>query len=196
MHSFYINLDRRADRRKEFEHECMRMGIESERFPAITHRMSALGCTMSHLAVLRLARDRGYERVCIFEDDFEFLISKEEYADLLSKIPAEFDVVMLGWYLYETAPYNETFGKVLSATTASGYIVHSRFYDTLIRNLEEAVGLFQKNIHTYDVVSKYINDQYWRRLQPNATWLYSVRRIGKQRQSFSDLVGQVVAYDY
>lgn len=196
MHSFYINLDRRTDRRVEFEGECARMGIQAERFPAISHSMSALGCTMSHLAVLKLARARGYERVCVFEDDFQFLISKEEYEELLTKIPSEFDVVMLGWYLNESAPYNETFGKALSVTTTSGYILHSRFYDTVIRNLEEAVDLFQKNIHTHDVVSKYIIDQYWRRLQPSATWLYTLRRVGKQRQSFSDLVGAVVAYDY
>jgi GR25 family glycosyltransferase involved in LPS biosynthesis len=196
MPAFYINLDRRLDRRTQFEEECVRMGIDVERFPAVTHAVPALGCTMSHLAVLKEARQRGYESVCIFEDDFEFLISKEEYATLLTNLPENFDVVMLGWYLYQTAPYNEHFGKVLDATTASGYIVHSRFYDRLIANLEEAVTLFQRNIHTYDVVSKYINDQYWRRLQPTANWFYALKRTGKQRGSFSDLVGSYVTYDY
>jgi hypothetical protein len=196
MHSFYINLDRRTDRRQEFEAECARMGIEAERFSAVSHRVPALGCALSHLSILKEARRRGLERVCVFEDDFDFLISKEEYAELLTKIPTEFDVVMLGWYIHEAVPYNETFGKVVAATTTSGYIVHSRFYDTLIHNLEEAVRLFQQNIHTYDVNAKYSCDQYWKRIQPGATWLYTLRRIGKQRPSFSDLVGTVVAYDY
>lgn len=196
MHIFYINLDRRTDRRQQFESELKKMDLTAERFSAIRHRVPALGCTLSHLSVLKLARERGYEHVCIFEDDFEFLISKEEYANLLTKLPNEFDVIMLGWYVFKSSPYNETFGKVLDATTASGYIVHSHFYDTLICNLEEAVKLFQQNIHTYDVVSKYINDQYWRRLQPSAKWLYTIKRVGKQRASFSDLVGAEVTYEY
>jgi len=196
MNSFYINLDRRPDRKTQFEAECVRMGLHVERFQAIAHEVPALGCTLSHLAVLREARRRRYNAVCIFEDDFEFLISKEEYADILANLPNGFDVVMLGWYLHSMTSYNERFGKVLDATTASGYIVHSRFYDTLIHNLEEAVVLFQRNIHKYDVVSKYINDQYWRRLQPNANWFYTIKRTGKQRTGYSDLTGQCVTYDY
>jgi glycosyl transferase family 25 len=196
MHSFYINLDRRADRRKEFEEECVRMGIRSERFPAVPHSMPSLGCTMSHLEVLKLARARGYERVCIFEDDFEFLIPKEEYEELLTKLPTEFDVVMLGWYIHTSAPYNETFGKVLAGTTTSAYIVHSRFYDTLIQRWEEAVMMFQRNIHTQDVNARYTLDQYWRPLQPGAVWLHTLKRTGRQRTSFSDLVGAVVSYEY
>ena len=196
MHSFVINLDRRTDRRAEFEGECQRMGLEVERFSAVTHSAPALGCGLSHLAVLKLARARGYERVCIFEDDFQFLVDKDEYARVLAAIPSDADVVMLGWYLVEGRPYNDTFGKVMAATTTSGYIVHRKFYDTLIQNLDEATRLFQQHIHTYDVVSKYINDQYWRRLQPTAHWLHTLTRIGKQRESFSDLVGALVAYDY
>jgi glycosyl transferase family 25 len=172
------------------------MGIRAERFPAIAHNTPALGCTLSHLSVLKLARERQYESVCIFEDDFEFLVDKDEYARVLAEIPHEYDVVMLGWYMFKTLPFNETFGKVIHATTASCYIVHSRFYDRLIDTWEEAANLFQKNIHTYDVVAKYSIDQYWIRLQPNATWLHTLKRLGRQRPSYSDLVGAVVSYEY
>jgi glycosyl transferase family 25 len=196
MHSFYINLDRRVDRRIQFETECARMGIAVERFSAIAHSVPALGCAVSHVEVLKLARDRGYDRVCIFEDDFEFLVSREEYAAVVDAIPADADVVMLGWYLYETQPYNDTFGRVLDATTASGYIVSRNFYDRLIARLEEGATLFKANLHTHDAVSKYINDQYWRRIQPSALWLHTRKRVGRQRPSYSDLVGSQVAYDY
>lgn len=196
MRTVYINLNRRPDRRMQFEAECAKMGIQAERFSAIANDVPALGCLLSHLEVLRQARARGDERICIFEDDFEFLISPQAYNSILAAIPAEADVVMLGWYVYESAPYNDLFRKVLRATTASGYIVHSRFYDTLISNLEEAAVLFKLHINDYDVVSKYINDQYWCRLQPHATWLYTQTRVGHQRPSFSDLVGSYVTYGY
>jgi glycosyl transferase family 25 len=192
----YINLDRRTDRREQIEAELARMGIVADRFPAISDASPALGCTLSHLSVLKLARERNYPFICVFEDDFEFLVSKEEYDAIIEKIPNDFDIVMLGWYIFDSVPYDDTFGKVLKATTTSGYIVNRRFYDTLIQNLEEAVRLFREHRNDYDVNSKYIIDQYWCRIQPDAKWLYSLRRIGKQRPGFSDLLGGFVSYDY
>lgn len=196
VHCFYINLNRRLDRRHQIEDELHRMGISAERFPAIAHSAPGLGCVLSHLAVLKLARARGYPSVIIFEDDFEFLVTTSEYAEILSKVPEDFDVVMLGRYLIEVAPYNETFGKVLKATTASGYMVHQRFYDRLIENLGEAAGLFHRCLVEQVRPADYMNDQYWCRLQPSATWLYTLKRVGKQRPSYSDLVGDRVAYNY
>ena len=193
MHSFYINLDRRTDRRREFEGECTKMQLEVERFPAVSHPVPAIGCGLSHLAVLKLARQRGYESVCIFEDDFDFSMTRPELDSVLSNLPANYDVVMLGWYIFNSKPYNDVFNKVLHATTASAYIVHSRFYDTLIKNLEEATGLFQKNpidVHLYSC------DQYWIRLQPSANWFHTNTRVGHQRPSYSDLVRAHVRYDY
>lgn len=196
MKGFYINLDRRTDRKEQFEHEKQKFKLDVERFSAISHPVPALGCTMSHLAVLKLARDRNYESVCIFEDDFEFLITQDEYSNILGNLPTDFDVVMLGWYIFNSTPYNEMFDKVIHATTASGYIVNKKFYDTLIKNLEDAVSLFQSHIREYDVVSKYINDQYWCRIQPEANWFHTRKRVGRQRPSHSDLVGGIVAYEY
>ncbi len=193
---FYINLDRRIDRRMQIEMEFARMGISAERFRAITHSVPPVGCLMSHLSVLKLARARNYPQVCVFEDDFEFLVSKEEYAAIIGKIPSDADVVMLGWYLFDTAPYDATFGKVLKATTTSGYIMRRQFYDTAIQTLEEGLRLFQEHIREIDAISKYSIDQYWCRIQPSAKWLYSLRRVGRQRAGFSDLMGAQVAYDY
>jgi hypothetical protein len=179
------------------EAEFDRMGVRAERFPAIAHSIPALGSTLSHLAVLKLAREQKYPYVCIFEDDFEFLVTKEECREIIAKLPETFDVAMLSWYMVESAPYNETFGKVLKATTSSGYIVHERFYDRLIERLDEGSQLLEQRFTVeYGAVAKYIVDQYWGDLQPSATWLYSLRRVGKQRSGFSDLTGKMETYDY
>jgi glycosyl transferase family 25 len=191
MNAFYINLDRRTDRRIEFENECQKIGISVERFPAIERTPGTLGCTQSHLEVLKLARQRNYPSVILFEDDFVFLVSKEEWNECMTKLPIEYDVIMLSYNLILGIPYNETFGKVLEAQNASGYIVHSRFYDTLIQTLEQGLAMFEKTPNEHWI---YINDQYWKRLQPSATWLYSLQRIGKQRPGYSDLTGQFMDY--
>ena len=77
-HIFYINLDKRTDRRAEIEQELQQFNLydKAERFPAIpVPNQGILGCTMSHLAVLKLAKERKYKQVLILEDDFFFIIS-------------------------------------------------------------------------------------------------------------------------
>jgi len=182
--SFYINLDYRTDRKEQFEEECKKMNLEVERFSAITHEKAPIGCSESHLSILKKARDSKLDHVTIFEDDFQFLISREEYDQIISNLPDDYDVVMLSYSMRRSNPYNDMFGKVIEVQTASGYIVHSRFYDILISNWEEALNLFKQYPFEYGT---YGLDQYWKSLQPSANWYYSLKRVGKQRPSFSDL---------
>jgi GR25 family glycosyltransferase involved in LPS biosynthesis len=189
--SFYINLDSRPDRKQQFEEECKKMKLEVERFSAIKHKIGGIGCTESHLNVLKKARDLKLEYVTIFEDDFQFLISREEYDQIISNLPSNYDVVMLSYNLIQSEPYNDMFGKVIEVQTASGYIVHSRFYEKLIRCLEEGLNLFKLHPSNHH---NHINDQYWKSLQPCSNWYYSVKRVGKQRPGFSNLFNGVVDY--
>ena len=191
MRAFYINLDRRADRRAEIESELANMKIDAERFRAIEHVFPAIGCTSSHVDVLKLARERGYESVMIFEDDFMFTVSKEDWESLINKLPSSYDVVMMSYNIILAYPYDDTFDSVFEAQTASGYIVHSRFYDRLIDRLEEGLKLF---IESPDLHWIYINDQYWKALQPCSEWYAFKTRIGVQRPGFSDLAGNFVNY--
>ena len=193
VRGFYINLNRRADRRKDFEKECEQIGISVERFPAVEHSLGGYGCLQSHIQVLKLARERGYPIVTIFEDDFQFLVSRNEFESILASIPTDFDVMMLSYNLLKSQPYNERFGRCLDVQTASGYVVHQRFYDKLLANLEEALDLFTKDL-THTGYQKYAIDQYWKRLQPTSNWFYSLRRIGRQQPSYSDIENMVVDY--
>ena len=192
MHAFYINLDHRTDRRAEVEKEFEEKGLTVERFPATQYSPGAIGCNLSHIGVLNLAKERGYESVMIFEDDFQFLVSKSEWDDLIAKLPASYDVVMISYNLVASTPHDETFNRVQEVQTTSGYIVHSRFYDKLIARWEEGAKLFMQN-PTLDWI--YILDQYWKPLQPEAEWFAYKVRIGKQRHSFSDIAGRFAAHD-
>jgi glycosyl transferase family 25 len=193
MNSFYINLDERPDRKAQFENECQRMDLTVERFPAVRTYPGLSGCSQSHLRVLKLARDRKYPSIMVFEDDFEFLITKEEFQAIINSLPEDYDVVMLSYNLIKSEPYNEQFGKALEVQTASGYIVHSRFYDKLIAIWEEGLSLLQEHDScSYDSI--YLNDQYWKQIQPMNNWYYSCKRVGKQRGSWSNLYEKPVYY--
>lgn len=191
MNAFYINLDSRTDRREQFEEECRKMNLEIERFPAITRNPGALGCSYSHRNVVALAKNRNYPYVMIFEDDFEFLISREEFDTVLASLPEDFDVIMLSYNLERSEPYNEMFGRVLEVQSASGYIVSSKFYDTLLNTWDKSLENYERQPHCHWL---FINDQSWKPLQPVSRWYYSLLRVGKQRPSWSDLANRFVDY--
>jgi len=188
-HIFYINLAKRLDRRAEIENELQQFNLfdKSERFQAIhTPDQGILGCTKSHLAVIKLAKERNYQQVLILEDDFYFIISKDEFEHELNQffdanIP--FDVCMISYHLQQSEPTQYPFlQKVIEGQTASGYIVHNSFYDKIIELYEEAIPLLEQTGEHWN----YANDQVWKRLQPHANWYALMTRCGRQRPSFSD----------
>ena len=184
-HIVYINLTHRTDRRAEVEGELTRMGLSGERFDAIKEDPGIVGCGKSHLAVLELAKERGWEHVLILEDDFQFVVEKDT---LNSRIQAFFDlqipydVLMISHILYSSERFNDVVCRATEVQTAAGYLVHSRFYDALIANMKEAIPL----LISTGRVSEYANDQYWKRLQRTAQWFCTNQRLGIQRPSFSD----------
>jgi hypothetical protein len=181
--AFYINLDHRTDRRAEFEAEAAAMGLACERFPGIRRRPGIVGCGYSHLAVLKEARDRGYESVLIFEDDFQFLVGKDEFWNIMDSLKGvNYDVIMLGYNLQSSEPHSEHLLRVLEAATASAYFVHSRVYDKLITLYEYAMPELEHTGNHWI----YANDQIWKNLQPTLLWFATAVRIGLQRPSYSD----------
>jgi len=192
-HIVYINLAYRTDRRAEVEGELTRMGLSGERFDAIQERPGCVGCSKSHLAVLALAKERGWDHVLILEDDFQFVVDKDTLSARIQaffdlKIP--YDVLMLSYGMDSADPYNDIVCRATRAQTASGYLVHSRFYDALIANLSEAIPLLISTGRHWD----YANDQCWKRLQRTAQWFCMTTRIGTQRASYSDVSQRFVHY--
>lgn len=192
MRAFYINLEHRTDRREQIEKELSDKDIEFERFPAIEFpQQGHIGCSLSHLTVLKIARERKYESVMVFEDDFEFLVSKEEWDRLIKCLPASYDVVMLSYNTLSSSSYDETFDKAINVQTASGFIIHSKFYNSLIDRWQEGVTQFVDNPKEE---SKYCCDQYWKALQPISEWYTYKVRIGRQRGGFSDTEKKMTYY--
>ena len=64
-HTLFINLDHRKDRLEHVEKEFEKMGIQGERFNAIKPSSGAVGCTLSHIKCLEIAKERDYEQVFI-----------------------------------------------------------------------------------------------------------------------------------
>ena len=189
---FVINLDRRTDRLEQFTAEMSKLDLPFERFPAIATEFGIDGCGLSHLSVLKLAKERGYKNVLIFEDDFELVVSKEVFWSTLSSFleTTPFDVYMLSHGIETSEHFTDATVKVTCAQGAAGYIVHESFYDMLINLYEDAMPTLQITKQHWI----YANDQIWKRLQPSSRWYAAASYLGKQRGSYSDLAGRWVDY--
>ena len=192
----YINLERRLDRLHEITEELTMFNLVGERFNAIPHSNGIVGCGYSHLEVLKLAKQRGYKNILILEDDFTFLIPKEEFEKemtMLFENNISFDVCMLAYNLKEseTSVHGPFLKRVLSAQTASAYIVNSTYFDTLIDLYNFAIPMLEKTGQHWI----YANDQIWKHLQRNDNWVCFTTRIGKQRASYSDNGNSFVDYN-
>ena len=190
---YYINLESRTDRKQEIEEELNKMGLKYNRFNAIQNDYGIIGCTQSHLEVLKDAKKNNLKNVLIFEDDFLFLISKERFWNQVTTFfdqNNDYDVLMLSYNLNKSEDYNEQLLKVLDCQTASGYIVNNKFFDKLINLYEQNLPLLiSTGMHWV-----YANDVVWKQLQPNSNWFALKERVGLQRPSYSNLTNSFVDY--
>ena len=69
---FVINLKRRPDRLESIKKEMDYIGWDYEVIEAIDMN-SYMGCTLSHLKILEIAKNRNYEKVMVIEDDCYFM---------------------------------------------------------------------------------------------------------------------------
>jgi hypothetical protein len=70
---YIINLEHRTDRWQHCKQQMAKHGFTAEKFKAINRSELINGwqaCTLSHIAVLEDARQRGFQRVLVLEDDF------------------------------------------------------------------------------------------------------------------------------
>jgi glycosyl transferase family 25 len=186
----FINLDKREDRRKEIEKEFYEMDLLCERFAGIVHPISGnIGCGLSHLAVLKLAKERNYKNILIVEDDFTFKVDKEFLEHQLSLFfdsKMKYDVLMLAYNTkdeYKTDIHNmPSFKRLSFAHTGSCYLVNQHYYDKLIDLFELSIPKLIETGHHW----LYAIDAAWKELQEIDMWILSAPEIGIQRAGYSD----------
>jgi len=192
--NYYINLEHRKDRNQEAITELQKIGITNpNRFNAIKHDNGAIGCSMSHLEVLKIAKKNNWDYVTIFEDDVLFLKPQETLTKLdeLVNSNIEWDVIILGGNNFK--PYekiNDNFIRVKNCQTTTAYIVKKSYYNTLINHWSEGL---QQIIQTNDI-PKYALDQYWKILQSKDNFILITPVEVVQREGYSDIENKNVNY--
>jgi len=187
QHAFYINLDSRPDRKEFVEAQLKTIGIKATRFDAIKLKNGAIGCSMSHLKCLEIAKINKWDHILIVEDDITFLnpeLFVNQLNSFLSK-DKDFDVVLIAGN--NGPPYttiDETCIQVTRCQTTTGYLVNGHYIDTLITNYKEGI---QKFMNEPDNRVNYAIDKYWGNLQKTGKWYLIIPLTVTQRADYSDI---------
>ena len=186
-YSFYINLESRIDRKYHVTQQLNNLGIKSKRFNAIRLKNGALGCSMSHLKCIEIAKKNNWEHVLIVEDDIKFL-NPELFVNQLNlflKNNKDWDVLLFAGN--NMPPYEKIDNscvKVTRCQTTTGYLVKQHYYDKLIENYREGIS---KLIKEPDNHRFFAIDKYWFRLQEKDLWFLIIPLTVVQREDYSDI---------
>jgi GR25 family glycosyltransferase involved in LPS biosynthesis len=197
--TLFINLEHREDRLEHVQRELSKIRIEGERVNAVKSQLGAIGCTLSHIRCLELAKQRNYQQVFICEDDITFT-NPELLIKNLTKFHEEdniqWDMIIIGGN--NVPPYqriNSNCVRVFYCQTTTGYIVKQSYYDTLIRNFKESANLLMKN-PTNEGKKKYALDIYWKKLQMQDFWFMITPPTVVQYENYSDIENRNTNYKH
>ena len=148
---FVLNLEKRTDRLEHIKKEMSYIGWDYELFKAIDTN-SHLGCTLSHIAVIDIAIERGYDSIMIIEDDCTFMPYSKSFVDKLEK-----EIQNIGFGILNLSP---THNRPVQISKESKLLI-------VITNFppkeERHRGVFATNMiiyhsSTYNDVKKIIHD--------------------------------------
>ena len=205
MHALYINLESRTDRREHVEAQLNALkyadggvpNLTIERFNAIKHAASgAIGCSMSHMRCIQIAKERNWDHVLICEDDVLFTnvpLFLTQLAEFMRTVPT-WDVVLLaGNNIPPFQIVNDACIQVSNCQTTTAYIVRAHYYDTLIANYRAGINKLMRNpMQTLN----YAIDRYWFELQRQDEWFLITPLSVVQREDYSDIEQRVTNYGH
>lgn len=199
---YYINLDKRMDRLRHLEENVLPFinfpGMLKERVSAMDHTQyehisqRGAGCSLSHLKVWKDAKANGYNKIIVMEDDFEIIKDEEGIGNILNDLKnLDFSVCNLGYN--NMTPLIKTkypsFFRCNNIQTTSCYAISVSFLDVIIPHIEQATDRLMK-CESYPLNAI---DQAWKKFQNREDWFVS-ERIGKQRNSISDIERRITDY--
>ena len=193
--TIYINLEHRTDRKEHTEKEFAKIGLlNANRLNATKMHYGAVGCSMSHIRCIEMAKKENWSFVFIAEDDITFM-NPELFLSKLRKFSEsdiDWDVLIIAG---NTAP---PFGsatdfciRIHNVQSTTGYIVQQHYYDTMIANFREGVAKLMKDPENK---REFAIDMYWKRLQQSGKWYTLIPLSVYQYSTYSDVENRMVDY--
>ena len=198
----YINLKHRKERKKHIEtlfNKNVLKGLKLTRFNAIHNKNGAIGCYLSHIALLKQSIQNNQTYHFVIEDDFDCLDinlfeSKLKSILLLNKKrELSFDVLLFGGNILPNYKIiNNDCAQIFHSQTTVGYCVASHYFETLLNHFRE--GLV-KLMRQPENIKQYAIDKYWIHLQTRHKWLIIFPlQVYQLENDYSDIEKKNVNY--
>jgi GR25 family glycosyltransferase involved in LPS biosynthesis len=195
--TLFINLASRTDRLEHVISEFGKFGLTPERVDAVKMAAGAIGCTLSHIKCLEIAKSRNYEHVFICEDDITFLkpeLLRENLTKFHNNTTIQWDVLIIGGN--NCPPFQvitDYCSRIFNCQTTTGYIVKKNMYDVLLDNFKTGLNLLLKDPQNK---REYAIDMFWKRLQTQYFWYIITPLTTTQYENYSDVEQQTVDYSH
>jgi GR25 family glycosyltransferase involved in LPS biosynthesis len=130
---------------------------------------------MSHLALIKRARRRGYPAIMLFEDDAVLCTDFNQRLELfLREAPADWDMLFLGINsITNEISITKHVHKLLNGWTTHAYILRQKMFDTVIRRM----GWPPRNEP----------DEYYNAMMPEHSCYVFLPCLSYQRDDWSDI---------
>ena len=189
----YINLKYRTDRKIHAERQFSTLGVKATRVEALRTLDGAIGCTISHIKCIELAKQNNWSTVCICEDDVLFTNPDLLKVNLSKFLQSDinWNVLLLGANIVPPFEKHDFYLRVYNAQTTTSYVVNQPYYDTLLKNFKDGLELLKTNPYEKRL---YAIDMYWKRLQQD-NWFILYPLTVVQKATYSDIEDRYVDYE-
>jgi len=169
---YYINLDRRSDRKVLFEEQMAQYDLldflerrsaeDALLQPNIEYKQHF--CSFSFYKTFQDAYEKGYEKIVVFEDDFLFLDEEtkgidniENALDQLSNFP-DWDIIYFGGYIFDKELHQVTPNllKANTVLTLHGYGLSRQGLEKLLEFVPFKDSAFDGWIGQRPWINKYV----------------------------------------
>jgi len=192
--TYCINLNRRQDKWRVCQNEFNKHSLNVERYEAIDGHIAkyssvvskgVLGCALSHLGIVEIAKRDGLNTVLILEDDVEFEEGlNEKFVERYKEVPKDWDMLYLGGNHNAreiTNRFSPHLLKIHNTNATHAYALKSTVFDAIIERME------------------YINlpvDIIYKEIQRKVNSYCFSPRLAWQRPGLSDVLDVMVDYSF
>ena len=176
---FCINLAKRKDRKDLLQPKLKKLGISVEWFRGydgsllsqfvdenvpVLRTPGYIGCLLSHLEVMKIALDRGYDKILILEDDIAIHKNiRTEFDIVINQMESDsvdWDILYIGhasfsepytlgfddgnWTSINNHSYNRKYTKTINSWACHGYALNRKA-------MEEILDYYDKNGYVYEL---------------------------------------------
>lgn len=163
--------------------------LVKHKFPETSLPAGPIGCLLSHLSVLKHAREKQYNNICIFEDDVEFNTGfLGDFNQCYNQLPDTRDIFYLGGGYFNNEKnisvnsYSNKLDLCKNILTTTAYCVDKTAIHKLIDVVESS-----NMLHPIDVI-------YVEKIQSDNRSYICSKRIITQAAGYSDIVNDYRHY--